>query len=274
MRWYQGWIVVSDLDGTLLNHHNYSWQPAAEAIALLCQHKIPLVLSSSKTLAEMEHLAQDMGLNTPLIVENGAAVAWPDGLGYTVEAMGRPRENTLVDLHHLRHTHGYNFAGFADWQVEDVATHTGLPLASAALALQRHGTEPILWSDSDTAYQHFTAQLASCGLRAVHGGRFIHIMGNFDKADGLTAVRRHLNAQKVLALGDSLNDVGMLSKADVAVCIMSATSAPIEVQAPIVLRPPSFGPSGWAEAIADWWQATGTNTREQYHLTSHNDTKQ
>ena len=54
--WYESWLVVTDLDGTLLDHHNYSWQPASSAIELLQQHRVPLVLSSSKTLAEMNVL--------------------------------------------------------------------------------------------------------------------------------------------------------------------------------------------------------------------------
>ena len=42
-------IVATDLDGTLLDHYTYDWQPAARAIELLKQKCIPLVINTSKT---------------------------------------------------------------------------------------------------------------------------------------------------------------------------------------------------------------------------------
>ena len=79
MSWFQDWMVVTDLDGTLLDHDDYSWEPAAECVATLAEHEVPLILASSKTLAEMRRLAGELELSQPLIVENGAAVAWPEG---------------------------------------------------------------------------------------------------------------------------------------------------------------------------------------------------
>ena len=46
-------LVFTDLDATLLDHKNYSWQPAAQAINYLEANGHPLILCSSKTLAEM-----------------------------------------------------------------------------------------------------------------------------------------------------------------------------------------------------------------------------
>lgn len=268
MNWYQEWVVVTDLDGTLLDHDTYSWEPAVEAIEMLKQHGVPLVFSSSKTLAEMRVLAGEVGIHHPMIVENGAAVAWPDGDGYRVETLGRPREEVIELAHEIQGKYGWRFQGFSDWSASDVSRIAGLELDKAALSLDRHGTEPILWKDSDDAYQAFVAELAKHDVRALSGGRFIHLMGDFDKADGLRLVRESLAKQsgcaiKVLALGDSPNDAAMLSAADVAVRIRSAKSAEMEVDCPILLQPEHPGPSGWAEAVFDWWQAQGqpSNTK-------------
>ena len=267
MSWYEHWMVATDLDGTLLDHDDYSWQPAAEALATLREHRVPLVLASSKTLAEMRRLAGDLEIHAPMIVENGAAVAWPlkdenGGGDYRVETIGRPREELIPILHQLRADHGWKFNGFADWSASDLAEDCGLDLEHAALALDRHGTEPLAWRDSEDAYNQFVVELSSLELRAVRGGRYIHVMGQFDKADGLKLVAEALSKGsatpiKILAFGDSPNDEAMLSAADVAVQIRSRKSAEMQVQAQRLLQPKLPGPYGWAEAFEQWWRNEG-----------------
>ena len=46
------WLVFTDLDGTLLDE-SYSWDLAQPAIDLLRSASIPIILNSSKTVAEM-----------------------------------------------------------------------------------------------------------------------------------------------------------------------------------------------------------------------------
>ena len=74
-------IVFTDLDATLLDHHTYSWQPAQPALKWLAKHNIPVILTSSKTLAEMQQISDELSLRYPLVVENGAAVAIPSKRG-------------------------------------------------------------------------------------------------------------------------------------------------------------------------------------------------
>lgn len=64
-------LVFTDLDGTLLDHHTYSWQPARPALERLDGLKIPLILCSSKTSPEMLGLRAELGNRHPFIVENG-----------------------------------------------------------------------------------------------------------------------------------------------------------------------------------------------------------
>lgn len=262
MRWHNEWMVVSDLDGTLLDHDSYSWRPAAAEVARLINHGVPLVLASSKTLAEMRGLAAEMGLHDPMIAENGAVLAWPGESGCRVEITGRPRDEIVARARRLRAAHGYRFEGFADWSVEQLAADCGLDAAAAALALDRHGTEPIVWQDSTSAYEAFVAALAEQGIRAVRGGRYIHLMGEYDKADGMRRVveaigRERERDMKVIALGDSPNDAAMLSAADVAVRIRSAKSTDFELDAACLTEPELPGPAGWADAIRHWWDAQG-----------------
>ena len=42
-------LIFTDLDGTLLDHHSYSFKGAEKALHILRQHSIPLIFNSSKT---------------------------------------------------------------------------------------------------------------------------------------------------------------------------------------------------------------------------------
>ena len=66
-------IVFTDLDGTLLDHGDYSYSAALPALQALRAQGIPLILASSKTGAEIAPLHHALGLGEwPIIVENGA----------------------------------------------------------------------------------------------------------------------------------------------------------------------------------------------------------
>lgn len=262
MNWFDDWIVFSDLDGTLLDHHSYSWEPAAIEVARLIEHDIPLILSSSKTFAEMRKLASEMGLRQPMIVENGAAVAWPDEGGYRIEEVGKPRSEVIGLAHSLRESEGYDFSGFADWQPADLRAHADLDEATATLALERHGTEPILWYDTEERLAAFSRTLGEDRIRTVRGGRFIHLMGEFDKSSSMSFVVAKLSADrgkplKSIALGDSPNDAAMLEAANVAVQIRSAKSAKMNIQSDCLIEPEEPGPTGWARALQQWWDTEG-----------------
>jgi HAD superfamily hydrolase (TIGR01484 family) len=46
-------LVFTDLDGTLLDHHTYSFEPALPALNSLKEKNIPLIICTSKTRAEI-----------------------------------------------------------------------------------------------------------------------------------------------------------------------------------------------------------------------------
>ena len=247
-------VVFTDLDATLLDHETYSYAAADEALGWLREQHIPLVLCSSKTLAEMNVLHAELGLSAPMVTENGAAVAFPsqaDGAEWEIAATGASHDQVLSVIRALRTEHTYDFEGFSDWDVQGVMDHTGLPADRAALSRQRNGTEPILWNDSVERFGAFEAAVEAAGLRIVAGGRFLHVMGRFDKADGMQTVLQHLPHQQptVIALGDSPNDAAMLNAADIAVVIQSPRAEHLQPGAERVIRTTGQGPVGWQEAM-------------------------
>jgi D-glycerate 3-kinase len=254
------YMISTDLDASLLDD-SYSWAAAEPALKKAVSAKAGLVLNSSKTVSEMKALAaalkDQVGGDAPVLVaENGGTLAIPQDDGYRVECLGRSRDEILELAHGLRTEHGYAFTGFADMKPEAVVEHTGLAYEAAVMAMDRQSTEPILWNDSEALWQEFVAALEQDDLRAVRGGRFIHIMGPTDKANGMEAALAHFQDQdasscwSVVALGDSPNDLGMLNAADIAVAISNPSHGEqLEPTAPRCVYPELPGPAGWNEAV-------------------------
>lgn len=267
-------LVVTDLDATLLDS-TYSWAAAEPALRQLRAQGVPVVLNSSKTLAEMEALATALDLNSPIVAENGGLVALPrgnghmpgclldDSLAYSIDIRGLPRQTLLQAAHALRVGEGYRFKGFADWSTAELAELTGLSAKQAEASGNRLATEPILWEDTKVNRLHFAKALARQGIRMLRGGRFWHLMGDADKADGVQAVRAFYEAKapetawQVLALGDSANDTAMLEAADIAVVIPHAEGPRIDPKGVRVVHAPYPASAGWNAAILSILEAPG-----------------
>lgn len=251
-------LVFTDLDASLLNE-DYSYEEAMPAIRLLQDQGYPIVLNSSKTISEMKQLATELNLDSPIISENGGFVSYPEGFtseGAQSETLGLSRESILEKAHALRSQYGYDFSGFSDWSVAEIAAHTGLSLPNADLASQRYITEPILWNDSEERLTEFLQQMQSIDAKALLGGRFIHLMGAFDKADGLNKVKAIYEKKEpntswvTVALGDSPNDQEMLNAADVAVIIPHLSGVRLEkTLASETIIATKVASAGWNEAI-------------------------
>ncbi|MGB0335179.1 MAG: HAD-IIB family hydrolase [Opitutales bacterium] len=249
-------LVVTDLDASFLNH-DYTWSEAAPAIGRLRDLSIPLVLNSSKTVAEMESLARDLDLDSPIVAENGGllAVCGQRAGDYKLEITGLARKDILQVAHDLRRQIGYKFEGFADWSDQELAVRTGLSIPIAQRAHARMATEPIVWNDTESYRLAFTRELGKKGIRMLRGGRFWHLMGTVDKADGLRSALNHYRVKEpatewiVVALGDSANDVEMLEAAHIAVVVPHADGPHIFPKAPKVLHAPFPASRGWNDAM-------------------------
>ena len=130
-------IIFTDLDGTLLDHHSYSFEAASEALAEIKSRDYPLVLISSKTAAEIQDIQQQLAIASPFISENGAAVYWYDKGSLKSQVFAPTRKQLLATIHALRLEHDYQFVGFADCTTESIVGMTGLDLESAGRAANR-----------------------------------------------------------------------------------------------------------------------------------------
>ncbi|ARN73756.1 HAD-IIB family hydrolase [Oceanicoccus sagamiensis] len=244
-------IIVTDLDGTLLDHHSYSFSAASKALATIQQKNIPLIINSSKTAAEIKAIQKELGIEQAFISENGAAVYQPATTQWLCNAFAKPRAAVLEVLKTLRQSAQYQFTGFADCDAEGIQAMTGLTLEQARLAAKRDFSEPLLWQDTEPRLQDFIEQLAEHGLVAQQGGRFLCVMSAVDKASAMQWwCRKNYPGSKIIALGDSPNDQAMLNAADIAVLIQSDRSGSMQLAGPEkMIRTTLTGPEGWQQAM-------------------------
>ncbi|MEQ9695811.1 HAD hydrolase family protein [Shimia sp. SDUM112013] len=241
-------LVFSDLDGTLLDHHTYSWTPAEEALARIRKDRVGLILASSKTQAEVASIRADLGFaDWPAIVENGGGLLESD-------LAGGPVQRTLyADIRARLRGLPKGFVGFGDMTEHEVAKVTGLSLAAARRAKQRAFSEPGLWTGQPEGLSAFERSAKLAGLSLRHGGRFLTVSLGATKADQMEVLIKRFRPRLVLALGDAPNDIEMLEKADHGVIVANDVTPdlpPLPGEASgHITRTCLAGPAGWARAV-------------------------
>jgi mannosyl-3-phosphoglycerate phosphatase len=260
-------LVFTDLDGTLLDHHTYSFAPALPALKDLKEKNVPLIICTSKTRAEIEKWRQEMDNDHPFISENGGAIFIPMGyfshkLGiekekgnYFVIELGTPYSHLREILNRIRKSLQLNLKGFGDLSPEELVTLCGFSPEEAWLAKKREYDEPFLLGD-ENAIEKIRKMASLSNLQITRGGRFFHLMGENDKGKALKRLtdiyKEKTEHIKTIGLGESLNDLPMLQAADHPVLVQKPDgSYDPEVRLPNLHLAPGVGPVGWNESVLE-----------------------
>ena len=76
-------LIISDIDGTILDDQHQVDPKLKDVISLLNREKIPFVLASARSPLGMEPIARELGLgDNPLACYNGALVIKGDPQAY------------------------------------------------------------------------------------------------------------------------------------------------------------------------------------------------
>jgi mannosyl-3-phosphoglycerate phosphatase len=215
-----------------------------------------------------------MGVFYPFIVENGGAIFIPrsyfpfpfdyhrkvDNL-LAIE-LGSPYKEIRRLLDEVRAKGGFHFRGFGDMSVEEVAQVTGLGIELARLAKQREYSETLVIA-SEAKQSHVTCReidkalgkIKGVGLNWTHGGRFYDIMGANDKGKAVNILvdlyRQMWGEVETIGLGDSLNDLPMLSVVGLPILVQKKDGNWEEMNLPRLRRVQGIGPEGWSRAIRE-----------------------
>jgi mannosyl-3-phosphoglycerate phosphatase len=268
-------IIFTDLDGTLLDYHTYSFAPALPALEFIKEKNIPLIICSSKTRVEIEQWKNRIDNSHPFVSENGGGIFIPPAYfpdndlkalaqrqsqtdAYTVLILGTPYASLRHALDELRED-GFAIKGFGDMDAEEVAQLTGLSLEEAALAKRREFGEPFVFLGAGTRLDELEAAIREKGLRCIAGGRLFHLAGDNDKGKAVEILmdlyRKKFGAIVTLALGESPNDLPMLEHVDYPILVRNHRGEhDSRIQLSNLIKADGIGPEGWGKAVINFIQ--------------------
>lgn len=263
-------IIFTDLDGTLLDDSNYSFEAAMPALKLIKEQNIPLVICSSKTQKEIEHYRKKLYNLHPFVSENGGGVFIPKGYfkfqplypgmvivedkGYRLIRLGAKYSDLRNALQELR-AEGFNIKGFGDMTVDEIASLTRLSKKEAAMAKERDFDEPFVFVDKGKDAQKLLIRIKEKGFYHTQG-HFYHILGNSDKGNAVSILidlyKKEFGEIATIAIGDSPNDMPMLKQVDFPVIIQKSNGeydTKIDIHG--FIRADGIGPEGWNNKVSE-----------------------
>jgi mannosyl-3-phosphoglycerate phosphatase len=264
-------MVVTDLDGTLLDFENYTFKPANPALRLLRKLGVPVICCSSKTSKEIEYWRRKLSLCSPFISENGAAVLLPiDHFGslrgefirrgqYLVREFGPARSKLRTVFEKVRRESRVPITGFSDMDLSTVKSLCGFAtMQQAKIAADREYSEPFVFPShiDDNTISDLLAQFKEHQLKVIRGRRFFHLVGDIDKGRAVEFLKCRYSEigqakEQSIGIGDSTNDLEMLNVVDFPVLVMAKNlryNADVKTRIDPILAG-AVGPEGWNRAI-------------------------
>ena len=227
-------VVFSDLDGCLLDKNNYKFDKAEQALNILKEQKIPLILVSSKTRAEIDFYRKKLGNKHPFISENGGGIFIPknyfskENFGkligeYNLIKLGIDYKKLIEVLEKIGKK--INIKGFSKMSVKELSKNSGLSLKEAKLAKKREFDEAFILENKKD-YKMLIKLIHKYRLNLTKGGRYYHILGNNDKGKAVKILidfyKREYKDILSIGLGDAENDKPMLKTVDKGFLIKSS----------------------------------------------------
>jgi len=260
-------IVFTDLDGTLLDQNTYSYRASLPALRKLQALKMPVILCSSKTRAEIEPLWRELPLEDPFVVENGGAIyflpeyfpaaadnARTDNRLCTLELGGHIGELRAGLAEAARRLH-IRVRSFGDMSQTEILELTGLTKHQAQAAAQREYDEPFL-IDEPSRERMLATALRMRGFTVTKGDRFFHLSRGSDKGKAarllMDLYRKDGAVLMSVGLGNSANDLSLLLAVERPILIRNpdrSWDSTITQNIPGIRKTMSIGPEGWAESV-------------------------
>lgn len=255
-------IVFTDLDGTLLDHHTYSYEKSKPGIELLKKMKIPLVLVSSKTRPEMENLHAELYLDSPFIFENGAGIWYPmeERGKYKTEINGQSIEELTDNIYLVKKLLGFKIKTILEMDIDEIVSFTGLSKEKAKYSTIRIASLPFVIPEKPEInlerIDEINSELADKYLRLTRGGRFYHFSSvNANKGFAINKVKEYYRELKhpekliTSCVGDSENDITMMLHVDSPFLVRKHDGSYIDTGTVKTQITKGIGPEGFTEAV-------------------------
>lgn len=262
-------IIFSDLDGSLLDPKTYSFEPAQSSLTILKSKRIPLILSSSKTRAEIERYQKWLDNHHPFISENGGGIFIPRNYfsfsfpydqmrgRYLVIELGQFYPYIVKILAGIRNETGLKIKGFSEMSEKELVSICGFSEEEARLAKKREYDEPFLMEGREKEIRIIKKKIEEKGMIYCWGGKFHHLSGKNDKGKAVKILKALYKKQFLnitsIGIGDSPNDLPMLLEVDYPIFLKGERSfLPEDLSFKRNLKViQGTGPEAWKLALLD-----------------------
>lgn len=265
-------LIISDIDGTILDDQHQVDPELKDIIPLLNQEQIPFVLASARSPLGMEPIARELGLgDNPLACYNGALVIKGDPQAYETiieHPLDKKEIRTFLELVKAEFPSvSINLYSGKDWiadrldkWVQIEATITGeqpviqnilLPVLDVLIPIHK-----LLLIDEAPVIQklHDYLQTLDFSKTAFYLSKdnYMEVTAkHVSKEQALYEIAQHYQVplEEVMTVGDNFNDLPMLRLAGLGVAMGNAPEA-VKTEANAVTK--SNNEHGVAEAIKEY----------------------
>ena len=258
-------ILMTDLDGTLLDHNTFDYEPIKTFMRELLDSGVEIIPNSSKTSEELDHFCADFGQRLPYVSENGAALYHSEMFSGEFSSeqrgpkvLGKPVVELMTVWTNQISSQLRELCVFLDETVRIFQSeHLGLSGEALDRAMRRNYSRPFIFQGSADEFDALKSEADQLHLNVLRGGRVCNLSGNHDKADSIPVIRSLLSTTAdrivIVGLGDGDNDVKMLQGSDIA-CVIPRPNQPhlsfeATQKSQKIINASLPAPHGWQEAI-------------------------
>ncbi len=262
------YLIFTDLDGTLLDHNNYSFGNNEKMISTIINNKNEIIFNTSKTFSECKKLLKELKLsNMPFSAENGAVLYFPKirfnkiknsssfDIYWKLRIAKLSSKNWYQFLKQKQKK--YNFLIAQDLSSKILKKYTNLDDTSKML--NREASQIILWEDSLVNLKKFKNALKSEKQGVlIQGSRFMQVSSVCNKRIAKKLISHAYDYQfygtyskNTIALGDSKNDIDMLNSASYP-CLIKNRSGyfpKLRSNKKNIIKSSKFAPDGWRQVL-------------------------
>lgn len=256
-------LIFTDIDGTLIDHHDYNHQIAQESLGYLTNYKIPVIFCSSKTFDEQVKLQTELNIKCPFIIENGSAVVFPKNYfsyivdnqivvnnDYAIFVLSEKKKEDITTLiEDIWVKFKTKIIGFSDADDVQIYAKSGLQGEAIKRAKNKLFTETII------SPKHIDSKIISFmedkGFQISQGGRFLTIQDkSINKGKAVEKVMEMFKQENFadfqsIGIGDSYNDLSMLEVVDKPFLVQKYDGDWADIKIKNLEKIPAVGPIGF-----------------------------
>ena len=239
-------FVISDVDGTLVNHDKKLTQPTIDAVARLQAAGVPFTIISARPPSGIAFLVDALKPTGPIAAFNGGTIVAADGKVIERHAIDRAAVEQSFAIAEQSGASPWIFAQ-GRWHIIDpgnphvaheVIASAQQPVIETDMTHLFGEVDKLTWvSDDHDLLLDLQAKMrdafggdATIGMSQTYYLDLTHPLAN--KGDGVATLARiaGVDLKEVAVLGDQYNDVPMFERAGIAIC-MGQAPEPVKAKA-------------------------------------------